>query len=72
MKHPMYLDKKIINIVEKALTDPESEIYKAIKNEINKSDLGVPNGIATLDENGKITSSQIPDDINPIQWEPMS
>ena len=35
---PMYLDKKIINIVKKALSDPESEIYKAIKRELEKSD----------------------------------
>lgn len=36
--NPMYLDKKIINIVKKALSDPESEIYKAIKRELEKSD----------------------------------
>ena len=35
---PMYLDKKIINIVKEALSDPESEIYKAIKRELEKSD----------------------------------
>ena len=38
MKSPMYLDKKIINIVKEALSDPESEIYKAIKRELEKSD----------------------------------
>lgn len=35
---PMYLDKKIINIVKEALSDPESEIYKAIKKELENSD----------------------------------
>lgn len=89
--YPMYLDKKILKLIEDALKDPESEIYKSIKdeldkidsgdnqynnpmieeelnNKVNKSDLGVPNGVATLDENGKVTCEQLPDDIS-SKWD---
>ena len=34
--NPMYLDKKIINIVKEALSDPESDIYKQISEIISE------------------------------------
>lgn len=36
------------------------EVMKSIREKLDRSTLGTPNGIATLDDNGKITLDQVP------------
>lgn len=51
--NPMYLDKKVLNIVKTSLANPESEISKMIKKESTNTGSGSTGNIEDIATSGK-------------------
>lgn len=51
--NPMYLDKKVLNIVKTSLANPESEISKMIKKESINTGSGSTGNIEDIASGGK-------------------
>lgn len=47
-------------------------VYYALQDKVDTSTLGAASGVATLDANGKLNSSQIPSGIGGVEWQTLS
>lgn len=70
------IDNEIKDVLPKTRSDVvihgNTTVSVALDGKVDTSTLGAASGVATLDANGKLNSSQIPSGIGGVEWQTLS